>query len=198
MSAEFDEIFYRVGDLRFLDVTVRELEDLMDTGVDINAYRGSYNLLLTFVDMLGLYRTDVIDVHDKIKLVEQLVQVLLENGADPNLVTNDKLEYTCLGLALDAYDGFSWKICRLLVSHGIDVNAGYRSETKLSALYKTYDSGWSSWGLANKHIWLRMFIEAGADPMKMMTGWGNSLDEHVHFMSDYVEDVFMLDFYIEC
>lgn len=177
-------------------IKVRELEDLIDIGVDINAYGGKCNLLLAFAKWFGdSYCELYSDV--EIRIIEQSIRVLLENDANPDLVSDEIYAHTSLGYVLDAHEK-SWKICRLLVSHGADVNAVYSNSLRKPAIYLTYDSDWSGWGRVNKHMWLRMFVEAGADPMKCI--WerrGSAMLEHIFFMTDFVEEVFMLDFYIE-
>lgn len=188
-----------------LTVTVRDLEDLIDSGVDINSYEESnVNLLMhmtrKFSGTYFSFKPTHITCYEQVRLLEKLVKCVLENGADPNLVSK------CRGLTVlrVAFDGKqSWKMCRMLLSYGADVNAKINNASNATVLAVTYTTDYTVILESHRncviHMWQRMFVEAGADAMEVVDcedELGSAISSRI-FSPKRVEDAFMIDFYIE-
>lgn len=179
--------------------TVRDLEDLVDAGVDINSNsfdKLSFNLLqlISYRSRIfyGTTKEDYYCELNQIKLLERLMKCALENGADPNVKLADTRNYypplkICVGGV------GTWKMCRMLISNGVDVTS-----------YKTraYDKNPTEQILIYTRVRFlqSMLIEAGADPMAVIDTVmddRSALTERVDEI-EYIEDAFMITFYIEC
>lgn len=194
-----------------LTVTVRELEDFIDTGVDINSYEGAdVNLLIRMMRKFFstyYFKPTHITCYEQVRLLEKLVKCALENGADPDDFVIYRVPFRCetvLHIALIGKQ--SWKMCRMLLSYGADVNAKYAKYGRKpveTVLTDTYSHSYSLVVESRRncviHMWQRMFVEAGANPMEVVVGGeepGSVINRHVS-MLDEVEEAFMIDFYIE-